>query len=457
MSTENVPARASNLPRQRAALAFFALALALGAWRLWRLRYQVSFDDESNGLATGWAMHFGRRLYDTLFSNHAPLETLLAQGVVGLGLGRDLVAARMLVWSLHALAALALARSALFDKRASLGWVAGGLYGLLYAIVSPAIFGHLFSVYSISGALWVTAFALLLGPAAAGRQVPPAHAMLGGAALAFWASGSPTTLIPLAALLLMLAVAGQPRRQWAWGLLGAAVVAVAWGAWFWRFASWRGFYEQVVLFNLQVYPAYSGEPGGQGMLARVFRDYGQLWAGASRADLALLLGLPLALWLLPAERSARRSLALALAWLGVLLLRTRGPHWRSLEFECAHYAGLAMAAPLLWARFDGKRARWALALLALVALQALHEKGYKQVPYAGGRDDWAGGPNKAIKARLDQVAAAVPQGESVLFLPIAGNYYLYCPRPPGHAGVYYYPWQAVWEFKAPGRADNLCT
>jgi hypothetical protein len=97
-------------------------------------------------------------------------------------------------------------------------------------------------------------------------------------------------------------------------------------------------------------------------------------------------------------------------------------------------------------------------LLAL-ALQDLHAKGYKRVHYSGGVDDWASGIHGQEKARLAELEAAVPAGQSVLFLPVYPLYYLYCHRPAGQAAVYYYPWQEVWEFQSPDgpRADNLCT
>jgi hypothetical protein len=239
----------------------------------------LALGDEDEKIVAAWMIDEGYRLYDTLFAHHGVLNYALAH-LTYLATGSlELAPYRLLNWGTVLLAGVAVAASPVLS-----GWrrrvVAGTLFCVLMALLSPLWYGHTLLYHSLGGVAVSSGLTLLLLPAMFGVDPGRTRALAGGAALAAagfaaYPLAVPILILTLAALMLLRA-RGQLGRAWLdtalYATAGGLLFSIAMLAWLWRFGDIVGYGVYHIWFNQAVYTQFIDfDLGG------VWRQFGRLF------------------------------------------------------------------------------------------------------------------------------------------------------------------------------------
>jgi hypothetical protein len=455
--------------REVAALGLLLAAIALSAWRFYRIRNYVEFVDESAETTTGWLVSEGASLYGSVFSHHMPLAVIVSHVVASLSPTDHPAHFRAAPWAEHVLLALAIAFGPCGRRRPAAGAAAGASFLALSSAFAPLIWAHL----ALNEVLWGLAFAMFLVllplPILFREEPRPIDALVAVAAASLSLAGSPVAAMPLAFGVVLVVVAMPraliPSRAGAF-LVGAGVAAGSVGAWLWRFGDFGGFLEEGFRFNQHVYARFLGHANTFAGVVRVgASDWGSYFFHAIRdsaaRDVAALLVPPIlavgalvAFAVLRRRRHAEgfwRAMALvALYAFLVFSLRIRGGEFRAIPLYLAIFA---TAALLPWAggfRREGLVAGIVvLSFLPLLAAAARHES-------LRFHDD----TRQAAEGTWWHVARYIEThsgpDERIASYPIMPIVYLETHRRPATDSVFFLPWQAAWEEENPAR-PSTCT
>lgn len=464
--------RASRAARVTGALVF-ALAAAALFWRLWRLRYEAVWIDESDNVAIGWLLsEGGHRLYDTLFSHHTPLAYLVGHAVALLSPSDDLAHFRLVAPLAYVATGLAFVGAPLAVRSSDRRWLAGALFVAATALLVPVWWGGLLVTDVLWGSAFVVCAASLWLPLCLGLAPGRGRSLLGGAALGLWVSGSLATVYPLVwvalgvAATLAFAPAARAAARAAAGpaAFGVALVGVLQLGWLLGYGDLGGFFEQAIAFNFAFYGPFQGyAAGGEGVLglwgtgvAATATDW---WTALRTLDgrspetwfaplvLVASAGLGLrAARSLPFAGRARAVAAVAatLALLGVAAsLRLRGP-----GFHAAPYYLWVLAATTAWLAGLGDRVRDAAFISAFGVLLGLGWSARVPLRFASNTPTLTHALGRIVTT-YEYVQEHTTPEQRLLVLNVDPLGYVLARRHPAHRAVFYLPWQAAWERSRP--------
>lgn len=430
--------------------AVFGACLAAGLAFLLRVGFVESHPDEDAGLAIGWLLARGWRLYRDVFTHHPPTDYLPSAALALVGRPSP-EAARVLM-----LAAWAGACAALFGiarKRPGGAGVACA-YTVLSASWLTYWQGQLLLVETWIGHACVLGLALLGSPLAILPSGDRRSALLLGVLLGFLLLASPTFLP--AGLLLAAWAAADPawhkrRKELA---KGAAASSAAWLLWAAVASDLPSAYDHVVRFNAGTYTRFLGldadHPLSSTVLA-VLREnlrafaLAPVWTSLDRffEGLLRLTALGWCAWLWAGGRRWASAWFSALwFWLSPRLdpLALAAPFHRApfffvATFVCSHAA--ARGGPWLLGQGLPGAAAAALAgsLLAFsliptaIAAHALREFREKDEP---------------MEAIVAATTDCLPARARVAAFPMSPGFHLATRREPALPAVFYLPWQAAW-------------
>jgi len=213
------------------------------------LYYFGEFIDESDNLVVGDLIHQGVHLYSGVFSHHFPLPYYWMAVVVAL-FGKSILFARLSVLLFQTATFVALMQ--LSERPLLVGATA-----FLWGFVRPFYFGHMV-LYATFTSISLFAILLIALPILENNVVPGWKNWLAIAVFSLIAFLSN----PLAvyAIVITLVFLFFKKPEWAVkpGLVIAAALILCWVVLALTDEA-RAFWENAVLFNLQVYPRYYGE------------------------------------------------------------------------------------------------------------------------------------------------------------------------------------------------------
>jgi hypothetical protein len=457
------------------------LAMVALGWLAWRIRGSLGlphFGDADEKVIIAWVMAEGARLYGDVFSQHGPLNHLLAQLVYDLTGSKDIRPYRLAQWGLVVMSILLVAASPVLRSLRQRLLVAG-LYAAAIALLYPWWKAQEL-LYSMDvGLAFAVALALLCLPvltavpvrswsAAVGAAMLPAAAALG---YPFAVSGG---LVGLGTILVAVGYGtarDQLRDLWRPALTGMGTMVAGVLLWMLLAADVAGYLAYHVYLNQFIYSSFIGfaPTGALEQLARV---------GNPGFGWALMVVLILPYWVLRLRRSGRPAggagarnwvviLGLVLLVVGLLYLNPRNEE--NFKVAALQVPGSALLAIML-ARWlapiepPGLR-RSAIRLSATTALLLYLVALVSLTPFAGELSDdfiakrqrTAAAEREAAAERIADIKASVPPDERIHVLVFLPRWYLMAERLPASGYLWYFPWQAIYD-KRPvlGARIDLC-
>ncbi len=435
-------ARPSRIQR---ADAVFLAALAIGLLILWRTAFIESHWDEDAGMAIGWLLSKGWRLYSDVFSHHMPLDYIPSWAISCL-FGPSQALCRAFMIGGWALLCCGLWR---LEKTPAI------LFTLLSSLWLTYWMGQMLLVENLWAGFAVLLLALASSPAAK-IKAAGAGALLGALLC------SSLTCGPVF-LLLLFEFLRQPGwrkffRQFAAGFAGWMFVFLAWS---WSHADLGLWYTDAVRFNNFSYAFFSGlkpgEAGGGLMLQALAKNIGYFASTLSWNNLEQYFeGILRLAWLGWIAWTAAQKRWREAAWWAALALALRlrvehflyTPPFHGAPFFLAGTWLLSRALVLVW---DGLRARaktmawawawawaWAAACAVLLAATLVPTALATASLSAYDRD---GGGDSAI---VDAIKKATGPEDAIAVLPMYPKLYIESGRVPATPSVFYLPWQAAW-------------
>ncbi len=472
-----------------AARAFLFFAIALSAWRFYRIRNYLEFPDESVEMTTGWLVSEGETLYSSVFSHHMPLVTLACQLVSVVSPSAHPAHFRAAPWAAYVLLTLAIAFGPT-GRRSNLGGpLAAGIFLVVVSAVAPLIWGHMVLNDVFWGISFATFFVLFPMALLFGDDPSPRDVALAGAAAALALVGSPLAIFPLLFSLALAVLTTPPARglsELAAFLAGMGSVAACMAGWLLRFGSLTGFVEEVFRFNTRIYARFvAAESGSTSLVLESLRSW-MLYLVHAVPDAIhsetgprtwpswIRISTPIASTSLDAQllaptiivtviviilvfrrahlaRDLARAAALSsLIVLTVLSLRMRGAGFRAipLHLTIAAVGVLLPVAPRL------RSTRLIAVVLALAFAPAFVKVSHHNSLRFHDDDRTAAEGAWTNVARY--IARHTSPDERIAAFPMGAIVYIEARRRPATDALFFLPWQAAWENENPTR-PNTCT
>lgn len=423
----------------------FGAALLIGLLTLWRTAFIESHWDEDSGVAIGWLLSKGWKLYSDVFSHHMPLDYIPSWAISCL-FGPSPQLCRAFMVALWAAVCCSLWR---LGRASREGANAAALFTLLSSQWVTFWMGQMLLVENIWG--YIVVLLLVLIEAETSALLAAASGTLLAVLLC-----SSLTCAPAFALLLA-AFLRRPGWRKFWRLLAGGFSAwlVLFGLWSWRHADLSLWFEDAVRFNAWSYAYFSGLTPGAPTSGLFLQALGRnLYYFASILHWDNLEQyfegiLRLAFLGYIAWQAFQRRWLDAVWWaLLILALRLRPEHFRytppfhSAPFFLAAAWLLSREVVLVWDTLAKRSKRWACGWAAACAFFL----AATIVPTS-----WAtlslsvyDRPSEGSLWVLNAVKQGTDPNDAITVLPSYPKLYVDSARVPATPSVFYLPWQAAW-------------
>lgn len=432
-------------PRQRRQDAVFGAALLIGLFTLWRTAFIESHWDEDSGVAIGWLLSKGWRLYSDVFSHHMPLDYMPSWAIACL-FGPAPQICRGFMVALWAAVCCGLWR---LGRKSRSGAMAAAMFTLLSSQWVTFWMGQMLLVENIWGYIVVLLLALMEAEASA------FSAAASGALLGVLLCSSLTCGPAFALLLLAFLRQAAWRKLWrplAGGFSAWLIIFIIWS---WLHADLSLWFEDAVRFNAWSYAYFSGLTPGAPASGLFWQALGRnlhYFASVLHWDnleqyFEGLLRLAFLGWI--AWQAAQRRWFKAAWWaLLILALRLRPEHFRytppfhSAPFFLAAAWLLSRELVLVWDALAQRshRLAWAWAAACTMLLAATLVPTSLATLSLSAYDH----PSEGSLWVLNAVKKSTDPEDSITVLPSYPKLYVDSARVPATPSVFYLPWQAAW-------------